>query len=190
MPDDLSADDILLDADDRMEKAVAAFQHNLDTVRTGRASTALVEHLHVTVYGQAMPLNQVATLQTPDAQLITVQPWDKSNVNAIMKAIQTSDVGINPSTDGAIIRLPVPPLTEQRRRELVKQVNARTEEGRVAIRNVRRHAIDELRKLLKDGDLAEDDERRASDQVEKATATYIGKVDALARKKEQELLEV
>ncbi len=190
MPDELTPDDVLLDADDRMEKAVTAFQHVLDTVRTGRASTALVEHFHVSVYGQAMPLNQLATLQTPDAQLITVQPWDKSNVNAIMKAIQTSDIGINPSTDGAIIRLPVPPLNEARRRELVKQVNARTEEGRVAIRNVRRHAIDELRKLEKGGSLAEDDERRATDQVEKLASTYIGKVEALAKRKEQDLLEV
>ncbi|MCC6238528.1 MAG: ribosome recycling factor [Dehalococcoidia bacterium] len=190
MPDDISSDDVLLDAEDRMEKAVVSFQHVLDTVRTGRASTSLVEHLHVPVYGQPMPLNQIATLQTPDASLITVQPWDKSNVNAIMKAIQASDIGINPSTDGAIIRLPVPPLTEARRKELVKQVNGRTEEARVAVRNVRRHAIDELRKLQKDGSLAEDDERRASEQVEKLSSTHIGKLEALARQKEHELLEV
>jgi ribosome recycling factor len=189
MPDDATADDVLLDADDRMDKAVVAFQHVLDTVRTGRASTALVEHLHVTVYGQAMPLNQLATLQTPDAQLITVQPWDKANVNPIMKAIQTSDIGINPSTDGAIIRLPVPPLTEARRKELVKQVHARTEEARVAVRNVRRHAMDELKKLQRDG-LAEDDERRAAEQVEKLASSHISSLDALAKKKEQELLEV
>ena len=190
MPDEVTSDDILLDADDRMEKAITSFEHVLDTVRTGRASTALVDHLHVTVYGQAMPLNQLATLGTPDHSLITVQPWDKSNVNAIMKAIQTSDIGINPSTDGAIIRLPIPPLTEQRRRELVKQVNAKTEEARVAVRNVRRHAIDELRKLLREGELAEDDERRAAEQVEKLTSTHVGKLEALAKRKEQELLEV
>ena len=190
MPDEVTSDDVILDADDRMDKAVVAFEHALDTVRTGRASTALVEHLHVTGYGQAMPLHQLATLGTPDHSLITVQPWDKSNVNAIMKAIQTSDIGINPSTDGAIIRLPVPPLTEQRRKELVKQVNAKTEEARVAVRNVRRHAMDELKKLLREGELAEDDERRATDQVEKLTSTHVTKLEALAKRKEQELLEV
>jgi ribosome recycling factor len=190
MPDEVSSDDVLLDADDRMDKAVTAFEHVLDTVRTGRANTALVEHLHVTVYGQAMPLNQLATLGTPDATLITVQPWDKGNVNPIMKAIQTSDLGINPSTDGAIIRLPIPPLTEQRRKELVKQVHAKTEEARVAVRNVRRHAIDELRRLLRDGELAEDDERRAADQVEKMTSAHVGKLETLAKRKEQELLAV
>jgi ribosome recycling factor len=190
MPDEVTSDDVLLDAEDRMDKAVVAFEHTLETVRTGRASTALVEHLHVTVYGQAMPLNQLATLGTPDVSQITVQPWDKGNVNAIMKAIQTSDLGINPSTDGSIIRLPIPPLTEQRRKELVKQVNARTEEARVAVRNVRRHAMDELKKLLREGELAEDDERRATDQVEKLTSTHVTKLEALAKRKEQDLLEV
>lgn len=190
MPDEVTSDEVLLDADDRMDKAVAAFEHTLDTVRTGRASTALVEHLHVSVYGESMALNQLATLSTSDASLITVQPWDKGNVNAIMKAIQTSDIGINPSTDGAIIRLPIPPLTEQRRKELVKQVHTKTEEARVAVRNVRRHAIDELRKLLKDGELAEDDERRATEQVEKMTSTHVDKLEALAKRKERELLEV
>lgn len=183
-------DEILLDAEDRMEKAVVAFEHVLESVRTGRANTALVEHLHVEVYGQPMPLNQLASLATPDGQLITVQPWDKGTVNAIMKAIQASDLGINPSSDGAIIRLPIPPLTEQRRREMVKQVHTRTEESRVAVRNVRRHAIDELRKGQRDGEWSEDEQRRAEDQVDKLTSTYVAKIDEVAKRKEQELLAV
>jgi ribosome recycling factor len=183
-------EETLLEAEDRMDKAVQAFEHVLATVRTGRANTALIEHLHVNHYGQPMPLNQMATLAAPDAQLLTVQPWDKSAVNAIMKAIQSSDIGITPSTDGSLIRLPIPPLTEDRRRELVKQVHARTEEARVAVRNVRRHAIDELRKELRDGDLSEDDERRAQDEVEKLTSAHVAKLEALAKQKEQELLAV
>lgn len=183
-------DEILLDAEDRMEKAVVAFEHTLESVRTGRANTALVEHLHVEVYGQPMPLNQLASLATPDGQLITVQPWDKGTVNAIMKAIQASDLGINPSSDGAIIRLPIPPLTEQRRREMVKQVHTRTEESRVAVRNVRRHAIDELRKGQRDGEWSEDEQRRAEEQVDKLTSTHVAKIDEIAKRKEQELLAV
>lgn len=187
MPDSA---DILLDAEDRMDKAVVAFQNDLLTIRTGRANTALVEHLSVEIYGQPMALNQVATLAAPEATLITIQPWDKSTVNTIMKAIQASDLGITPSSDGAVIRLPVPPLTEARRKELVKQVNQRAEEGRVAVRNVRRHAIDELRKTLRAGELAEDDERRATDDVEKLTGQHIERLDRLSKDKEQELLAI
>ena len=183
-------DEILLDAEDRMDKAISAFQHTLATVRTGRASTALVEHMPVTHYGQTMPLNQLATLATPDAQLVTVQPWDNGALDSIMKAIQQSDIGINPSTDGSIIRLPIPPLTEERRRELVKQVNARTEESRIAVRNVRRHAIDELRKSLREHELSEDEERRAQGDVEKLTADHVRRLEEIAKEKEQDLLEV
>ena len=183
-------DEILLDAEDRMDKAVSSFQHTLATVRTGRASTALVEHMPVSHYGQTMPLNQLATLATPDAQLVTVQPWDNGALDSIMKAIQQSDIGINPSTDGSIIRLPIPPLTEERRRELVKQVNTRTEESRIAVRNVRRHAIDELRKELREHELSEDEERRAQDDVEKLTAEHVRQLEEIAKEKEQELLEV
>ena len=183
-------EEILLDAEDRMDKAVEAFQHNLDTVRTGRANTALIEHLHVTHYGQSMPLNQLATLAAPEAQLLTVQPWDAGAVNSIIKAIQTRDLGINPSSDGRVIRLPIPPLTEQRRRDLVKQVHARAEEARVAVRNVRRHAVDELRKAMRAGDVSEDDERHAVDEVEKLTHTHTDRIEALSKKKEQELMDV
>jgi len=182
-------EEVLLDAEERMEKAITAFEHSLATVRTGRANTALVEHLPVSHYGQTMPLNQLATLSTPDAQLITVQPWDKGALDSVMRALQQSDIGITPSSDGAIIRLPIPPLTEQRRKDLVKQVHGKTEEARVSIRNVRRHAIDELRKLLKDG-VSEDEERRAEDEIEKLTSRHVERVEALAKGKERELLEV
>ncbi|MFN8585381.1 MAG: ribosome recycling factor [Dehalococcoidia bacterium] len=183
-------DDILLDADDRMDKAVLAFQHNLDTIRTGRANTALVEHLQVTHYGQTLPLNQLATLAAPESTLITVQPWDRGAMDSIMKAIQTSDLGINPSNDGRLIRLPIPPLTEQRRRDLVKQVHTRAEEARVAIRNIRRHAIDEVKKAVKAGDVPEDDGHHAEDEVEKLTHAQTDRIEQLSKTKERELLEV
>lgn len=187
MPD---IDEILLDTDERMDKAVEAYRHTLDTVRTGRASTALVEHIHIEQYGQQLSLNQVATLAAPDAQLITIQPWDKSAIAPIMKAIQTSDLGINPSNDGTIIRLPIPPLTEQRRRELAKQVSGKSEEARVAIRNIRRHAMDELKKAQRAGEVSEDDERRAQEDVEKVVARHTEQVEQITRQKEQELLAI
>ncbi|MBM4415374.1 MAG: ribosome recycling factor [Chloroflexi bacterium] len=184
------SDDVLLDAEDRMEKAVEAFRNNLATVRTGRASTALIEHLPVAHYGQSMALNQLATLAAPEPHLLTVQPWDQGTMNSIMKAIQTSDLGINPSNDGRLIRLPVPPLTEQRRRELARQVHARAEEARVAVRNVRRHAVEELRKELRAGDLPEDEERHQLESVEKLTHQFGERIDELTKGKERELLEV
>src|SRR5688572_20467501 len=174
-------EEILLDAEERMDKAVEAFQHNLDTIRTGRANTALVEHLHVTHYGQSMPLNQLATLAAPESTLITVQPWDQSAMDSIMKAIQASDLGINPSNDGRLIRLPIPPLTEERRRELVKQVNARAEESRVAVRNIRRHAIDEIKKAVRAGEVPEDDGRHAEDEVEKLTHAHTDRIEELSK---------
>jgi ribosome recycling factor len=184
------SDEILLDAEERMESAVLAARRDLQSLRTGRASTALVEHIPVNVYDSKMQLIQLANLATPEAQLITVTPFDRTTMDAIMRAIQMSDIGITPSNDGRTIRLPVPPLTEQRRKELVKQVHAKTEEGRISVRNARRHANDELKKALREGDLSEDDERRAAEQIEKLTQEYIGKVEALAKEKERELLEV
>lgn len=186
----MDVDEVLLDAEDRMDKAVDALRQSLATVRTGRANTALVEHLQVTHYDQTMPLNQLATLSAPDPTLITVQPWDKSALDSIMKAIQASDIGITPSSDGATIRLPIPPLTEERRRDLVKQVHARSEEGKVAVRNIRRSAIDELRKSLRGGELSEDDERRAQSDVEELTTLHTDRIDELGGQKEQELLEI
>ena len=183
-------EDILLDAEDRMDKAVTALANTLDTVRTGRATTALVEHLHVTHYGQPMALNQLATLAAPDPTLITITPWDAGTVNTIMKAIQTSDLGINPSSDGRVIRLPIPPLNEARRRELVKQVSGKAEEARVAVRNVRRHAVDELRKLLKAGEVPEDDEHRAEEEVERLTHAHNDRIDVVTKAKEREVMDV
>ena len=181
---------ILADASDRMDKAVEAFDRNIATIRTGRAHTSLVEHLPVAHYGQTMPLNQLATLAAPDAQLITVQPWDRSAVDSIVKAIQQSDVGINPASDGTMIRLPIPPLTEERRRELAKQLGGKLEEARIAVRNVRRHAIDELRKELRNGDLSEDEEHRELEQMERTTHQHVEALEGLAKQKERELLEV
>lgn len=183
-------DDVLLGAEERMEEALEAYRRDLTTVRTGRASTALVDQLRVTHYEQTMPLNQLATIAAPEPQMITVQPWDGGAIDSIMKAIQTSDLGINPSTDGAIIRLPIPPLTEERRRELVKQLGIRTEEARVSVRNDRRNAIDELRKALKGKQISEDEERRALGDVEKLTSDHVSKLDELSKQKERELLEV
>ncbi len=146
------SEEILDDAARRMDKAVDAFASSIATIRTGRAHTALVEHLPVSHYGQTLPLNQLATLAAPDAQLITVQPWDRGAVDPIVRAIQQSDLGINPASDGVVIRLPIPPLTEERRRELVRQLGGKLEDSRVAVRNVRRHAVEGLRRELRAGD--------------------------------------
>ena len=186
----MEVDEVLLDAEDRMDKAVDALRQALATVRTGRANTALVEHLQVSHYDSVMPLNQLATLAAPDPTLITVQPWDRSAMDPIMKAIQASDLGITPSNDGTIIRLPIPPLTEERRRDLVRQVHARSEDGKVAVRNIRRSAIDELRKSLRAGELSEDDERRAQSDVDELTQLHTGLIDEVSEQKEQELLEI
>ena len=186
----MEVDEVLLDAEDRMDKAVDALRQALATVRTGRANTALVEHLQVSHYAQMMPLTQLATLAAPAPTLITVQPWDRGAMDPIMKAIQASDLGITPSNDGTIIRLPIPPLTEERRRELVRQVHTRSEEGKVAVRNVRRSAIDELRKSLRAGELSQDDERRAQNDVDELTQLHTGLIDEVSEQKEQELLEI
>jgi ribosome recycling factor len=183
-------DEILLEAEEKMDAAVSAARRDLQSLRTGRASTALVEHLVVEVYGSKMPLIQLANLGTPEAQLITITPFDRTSMDPIMKAIQTSEIGITPSNDGRIIRLPIPPLTEQRRKELVKQVHGKTEDGRIAIRNIRRHANDALKKASRDGEISEDEERRALEEVEKLTQQYVDKVETLAKDKERELMEV
>jgi ribosome recycling factor len=188
--DIMAIDDILSGADASMDKAVDAYQMVLASVRTGRASTALVEHFQVEHYGQRMPLNQLATLGAPEAQLITIQPWDRSAVDSIMKAIQTSDLGITPQSDGAMIRLPIPPLTEDRRKDMVKQLHQKTEDARITVRGARRHAMDELKKGLRSHDLSEDDEHRAEAAIEKSTQDHIARLDELSKQKELELLEV
>ena len=183
-------DTTLLDAESSMDKAIEAFRQTLATIRTGRASTALVEHLAVEHYGQTMPLNQLATLATPDPQMITVQAWDKGASDAIMRAIQQSDIGITPQDDGSIIRLPIPPLTEERRRELAKQVHGKAEDARVSVRNIRRQAMDELKQVQRAGELSEDDQRRAETEVDKLTGRHTDRIEELARQKEQELLAI
>jgi ribosome recycling factor len=174
----------------RMEKVVSDLQHEMASIRTGRASIGLLDGIRVDYYGTPMPLNQVATLHVPEPSLITVQPWDVSQIGAIEKAIRASDLGLNPSNDGKIIRVPIPPLTEERRRQLVKHLHAVAEEHRVAIRNIRRDANESVKKLLKDKVISEDDDRRAHDAIQKLTDEYIQKVDQASKAKEKEILEL
>ena len=176
--------------DSRMADAVNAMERDFAGIRTGRASTALVERITVDYYGAQTPLNQVAGISPPDAHLIVIQPWDRSVLSAIEKAITKSDIGLVPNVDGTVVRLNVPPLTEERRRDMVKQVRRRTEEGRVEVRNHRRDAADRLKKALRDGELSEDEERRELDNLQKLTDRYIEAIDARAERKEAEILEV
>ena len=180
----------LADAEDRMAKAVEALRRELATVRTGRANPALVDHLRVDYYGTPTPLKQLASVMVPEARLLTIQPWDKGSLTAIEKAIQKSDLGLNPTNDGSLIRLAIPPLTEERRRELVRMVHKKVEEGRVAIRNIRRDAHSMLRDLLHDKEISEDQEHNAQEELQKVTDRFIAEADKVGQEKEQELLEV
>ena len=183
-------DETLADAGDRMGKAVEALCRELATIRTGRANPALVEHIRVDYYGTPTSLKQLASVTVPEARLLAIQPWDKGSLGAIEKAIQKSDLGLNPTNDGAIIRLVIPHLTEERRRELVRMVHKKVEEGRVAIRNVRRDAHALLRELLHDKEISEDQERNAQEQLQEITDRFIADADGVGEEKEQELLEV
>jgi ribosome recycling factor len=174
----------------RMGKAVEDFRHELAALRTGRASTALLEHIKVEYYGTPTPLNQVATLGVPEPSLLTVQPWDPSLLGAMDKAIRASDLGLNPVNDGKILRVPIPPLTEERRRELVKHLHKVLENHRTAVRNIRRDSNEEFKRLLKDKKMSEDDEKRALDEVQKLTDEFIGNLEAQATSKEKEILEM
>ena len=174
----------------KMQRAVDAMERDFAGIRTGRASTALVERIVVDYYGAQTPLNQLAGISTPDAHLIVIQPWDRSVLSAIEKAITKSDIGLVPNVDGTVVRLNVPPLTEERRREMVKQVRRRTEDARVEVRNHRREAADHLKKALRDGDLSEDEERRELENLQKVTDRFIDAVDSRAERKEAEILEV
>src|SRR5919206_2121830 len=177
-------DELLEDARERMVKSAEAAQHEFVTVRTGRASPALLDRVVVDYYGALTPLNQLATISAPEARLITVQPYDKSSIKAIEKAINESDVGLNPSNDGSIVRLVVPELTEERRRELVKVVRNLAEEGRVAIRNVRRDTMHDLRELRDSGEAGSDDEHRAGEGPQKLTDEKVKELHALVKSKE------
>ena len=174
----------------RMEKAVTDLQHAMATIRTGRASVSLLDHIRVDYYGTPTPLNQIGNLHVPDPTLITVQPWDVSQIGAIEKAIRASDLGLNPANDGKLIRIPIPPLNEERRKDLVKQLHGVAENHRVAIRNIRRDGNEAVKKLLKDKKIAEDEERRALDEIQKMTDTYMLKLDQAAKNKEKEILEI
>jgi ribosome recycling factor len=174
----------------RMEKAISDLQHAMASIRTGRASLGLLDHIRVDYYGTPMPLNQVANLHVPEPSLITVQPWDVSQIGPIEKAIRSSDLGLNPANDGKMIRLPIPPLTEERRKEMVKRLHGVAEDHRVAIRNVRRDGNEAVKKLLKDKKITEDDDRRAHDEIQKMTDSYMQKLDSAAKTKEKEILEI
>ncbi len=174
----------------RMQRAVDAMERDFAGIRTGRASTALVDRLSVDYYGNPTPLNQIAGISTPDAHLIVIQPWDRSVLSAIEKAITKSDIGLTPNVDGTVVRLNVPPLTEDRRRDMVKQVRRRMEEARVEVRNLRRDAADELKKALRDGDLSEDEEHRELDGLQKLTDRYTDAIDSRGERKEADVMEV
>ncbi|HUJ23287.1 MAG TPA: ribosome recycling factor [Bryobacteraceae bacterium] len=174
----------------RMEKAISDLQHAMATIRTGRASVTLLDHIRVDYYGTPTPLNQLANLHVPEPTLITVQPWDVSQIGAIEKSIRSSDLGLNPANDGKIIRIPIPPLTEERRKELVKHLHTVAEDHRVSVRNIRRDGNEAVKKLLKDKKITEDDDRRAHDEIQKMTNGYMDKLDQAARNKEKEILEI
>ncbi len=183
-------DDVLGDAERRMTKSVDSVKHEFTTIRTGRASTALLDRVQVNAYGTKMPLNQVATISVPEPRLLSITPFDKSTMRDIERAILESDLGLTPSNDGQLIRLPIPQLTEERRKELVKQVRHMAEEGRVAARNVRRDAIHQLKELEKGGDTGADDVHRAEDRLQKLTDQYTSAIDAALKAKEAEIMEV
>ena len=174
----------------RMEKVISGLQHDMTGIRTGRASVNLFEGIQVDVYGSSMPLNHVATLHVPEPSLITLQPYDVSQIGIIEKAIRSSDLGLNPSNDGKLIRVPIPSLTEERRKELVKHLHHVAEDHRVAARTVRRDANEQLKKLLKDKVISEDDERKSLDETQKLTDATIAKIDQLSKVKEAEIMKV
>ncbi len=183
-------DKSLKETEARMKKAVQALQDELVTIRTGRASPALIERLHVEYYSVSTPLNQIATISAPEARLLVVQPWDHSVLGAIEKAILKSDLGLNPTNDGRVIRVMIPYLSEERRKELIKIVHKKAEEGRVAVRNCRRDGLEDLQKLQKDKLISEDDFKRGKEELQKLTDRFIERVDEVAGNKEEEILEV
>jgi ribosome recycling factor len=183
-------DDLIQDAVRRMDKSIEATRHEFNTVRTGRASPALLDRISVEYYGQKTPLKQLATINAPESRLLTIQPFDPSSLRSIERSIQESDLGLTPSNDGKLIRLPIPQLTEERRKELVRVVRHMAEEGRVAVRNVRRDVMHHLKELVDDGDIGADEEHRAEERVQKLTDEHVKAIDEALRHKEAEILEV
>jgi ribosome recycling factor len=182
--------DTMTDAEQRMAKAMEALRRDLNTIRTGRASPSLLDRVQVEYYGTNTPLNQLAGISVPEPRMLVVQPWDRGSIGAIEKAIQRSELGVNPSSDGQVIRLAIPALTEERRKQLVKTVHQFTEESKVAVRNIRRDAMDHVRKLLADKQISEDDERRAEHQVDDLTKKFTDEAEKIGKAKEHEVMEV
>ena len=183
-------EDFIQDATRRMDRSIEAAHDHFNTVRTGRASAALLDRIQVDYYGTPTPLKQLATISAPEARLLTIQPFDPSSIKTIERAIQESDLGLTPSNDGRLIRLPIPQLTEERRKELVRVVRQMAEESRVAVRNVRRDVMHDLKELVHNGDVGDDEERRAEDRVQKLTDEHVKRIDELLKGKEAEIMEV
>lgn len=181
---------VLKDTETRMSKSMDALQHHLGSIRTGRANPAMIEDIQVEAYGSMMPLNQVASISVPEARMLMIQPWDKGSIKAIEKAIMTSDLGITPNNDGTVIRLSIPMLTEERRKQMVKQVHSFVEDAKISVRNVRRDAMQGLKALTSAKEISEDEEKRAHDQLETMTKKYTDRSDEIGKEKEAEVLEV
>jgi ribosome recycling factor len=186
----MSEKDIVKETRPRMESAIDDVRRKLATVRTGRAAVSLLDTVTVDYYGTATPLNQMASVHAPEPQMLTVQPWDPTQIGSVEKAIRTADLGLNPSNDGKLVRIPIPPLTEERRKQLAKQVHEIAEEHRTAVRNIRRDANDKLKKMLKDKQISEDAERDGLDEVQRLTDTFISKIDEVSKSKEHEIMSV
>ncbi|MGN6232995.1 MAG: ribosome recycling factor [Trinickia sp.] len=186
----MSVAEVKKSADQKMQRSLEAFKNDLAKIRTGRAHTGLLDHIQVDYYGSNVPISQVANLTLIDARTIGVQPWEKKMVAIVEKAIRESDLGLNPATQGDLIRVPMPALTEERRRELTKVVKSEGETAKVAVRNLRRDANEQLKKLVKDKEISEDDERRAGDEVQKLTDKYVAEIDKLVHSKEAEIMTV
>jgi ribosome recycling factor len=186
----MSENDVIKEARQRMETVIDDFRRKLAAVRTGRAAVSILDTIIVDYYGTPTPLNQMASVHAPEPQMLTVQPWDQSQLGAIEKAVRSADLGLNPSNDGKLVRIPIPPLTEERRRQLAKQVHDMAEDHRTAVRQHRRDGNDRLKKMLKDKQISEDAERSALEETQKLTDGYIRKIDDLSKSKEQEIMNV
>jgi len=188
--ENLTPEIILSDTDERMTKSIDALKRELSTLRTGRATPSLVDNIHVDYYGTSTPLNQLASVSAPDAQAIIIQPWDKGSIQDIEKSLSTSDLGFNPSNDGNQITVPIPPLTQERRLEMVRLLKKKIEDGKVSVRNVRRDSVERLRKLEKEKSISQDDSRRGQDQIQKSTDSYTKLIDDISKIKEDEITQV
>jgi ribosome recycling factor len=188
--ENMSEKDVIKDTRPRMETVIEDFRRKIGTIRTGRAAVSLLDSVMVDYYGTMTPLSQMASVHAPEPQMLTVQPWDQTQIAAVEKAVRSADLGLNPSNDGKLVRIPIPPLTEERRKQLAKQVHEVAEDHRTAARNIRRDANERLKKMLKDKLISEDAERDGLEEVQKLTNTYIGKIDELSKSKEHEIMSV